>query len=437
MSTRSDCASAIRSTRAWKRSPRIAISTAPPGTLAKNAVFASTPEARLRTQPPRTPRKMATAAAAISSHQCALTSRPTTGVKSSPSAVPIMICPTARAPGGLRSLAPAKLHAAIARSGPVIQGSGILSQAKAPPTATHSTSARAGFTQLSRAGLTCPWSLADAEPAEDLAEQVVRGEFAGDRAERGVGEAQLLGKDLAAVELAARGVDMAARFFKRAQMALAREKHRLAGGGPTGRREDGGAQLFEALSGLRRDRERALRPLEARREVELVVDQDPFGLRCNRGQRRRRPASLLYHQDEIGLRELAPRALDAEPLELVCRLAQSGGIDQRERHALDLDRLAQRIARRAGDWRDDRALLAGEAVEQARFSDVGAPREHDVNAAAQKASFAALGKDFVESLSYAVQAGRRIHAMHDIHFLLGKIEHRLGERAQLDQPRSE
>src|SRR6185295_16911974 len=336
----------------------------------------------------------------------------------------MMICPTARAPGGLRSSAPAKLHAAIARSGPVIHGSGILSHANALPTAAHSTSARAGLTQLSRAGLTCPWSLADAEPAEDLAE-------------RGVGEAQLLGKDLAAVELAARGVDMAARFFKRAQMALAREKHRLAGGGPTGRREDGGAQLFEALSGLRRDRERALRPLEARREVELVVDQDPFGLRCNRGQRRRRPASLLYHQDEIGLRELAPRALDAEPLELVCRLAQSGGIDQRERHALDLDRLAQRIARRAGDWRDDRALLAGEAVEQARFSDVGAPREHDVNAAAQKASFAALGKDFVESLSYAVQAGRRIHAMHDIHFLLGKIEHRLGERAQLDQPRSE
>ena len=53
----------------------------PPGTLAKNAVFASTPEARLRTQPLRTPRKMATSAAATSSHQCALTSSPTIGVK--------------------------------------------------------------------------------------------------------------------------------------------------------------------------------------------------------------------------------------------------------------------------------------------------------------------------------------------------------------------
>ena len=128
----------------------------------------------------------------------------------------MMICPTARAPGGLRRRAPAKLHAAIARSGPVIQGSGILSQANVAPMAAHSASARAGLTQLSRAGLTCPRSLADAEAAEDLAEQVVRSEFAGDGAERGVREAQLLGEDLPALELAARGVEMGARLFKRA-----------------------------------------------------------------------------------------------------------------------------------------------------------------------------------------------------------------------------
>jgi hypothetical protein len=116
----------------------------------------------------------------------------------------------------------------------------------------------------------------------------------------------------------------------------------------------------------------------------------------------RRSARFLDDHDEIGLRELAPRALDAEPLELIDRLAQSRGIDQRERHALDLDRLAQRIARRAGDRRDDRALFAGEAVEQARLADVGTPRQHHVDAGAQKASFAALGEDFVESLSHAM-----------------------------------
>src|SRR3954453_11220486 len=99
------------------------------------------------------------------------------------------ICPSARAPRGLRSRAPAKLQAAIATSGPIIQGSGILSPANAAPTAAHSRSARAGFTQLSRAGFTCPGSLADAEAAEDLAEQVVRGEFAGDRGERALREA--------------------------------------------------------------------------------------------------------------------------------------------------------------------------------------------------------------------------------------------------------
>src|ERR1041384_8672615 len=70
-------------------------------------------------------------------------------------------------------------------------------------------------------------SLADAEAAEDLAEQVVRGEFACNGAERGVREAQFLGEDLPPVELAARNVDVAARVFERAQMALAREEPRL------------------------------------------------------------------------------------------------------------------------------------------------------------------------------------------------------------------
>src|ERR1044071_2738131 len=176
-------------------------------------------------------------------------------------------------------------------------------------------------------------------------------------------------------------------------MALAREKHRLAGRGPAGGGEDRRAQLFESLPGLRRDRERALRPREARREVDLVVDQDSFGLRRDRRQRARRGARFLHHQDEIRQRELATRALDAELLELISRLAQSRGIDQRERHALDLDRLAQRIAGRAGDRRDDRALLAGEAVKQAGLANVGAPGEYDVDAATQKASFAAPRED--------------------------------------------
>ena len=41
------------------------------------------------------------------------------------------------------------------------------------------------------------------------------------------------------------------------------------------------------------------------------------------------------------------------------------------------DRPRERVARRAGDRRDDRAARAGHSVEQRRFADVRAADEHD------------------------------------------------------------
>src|ERR1041385_2120249 len=110
------------------------------------------------------------------------------------------------------------------------------SRGAGPSSAAAASSARqtrrrpprtAGAQELDSPSCRAPPSLADAEAAEDLAEKVVRGEFACNGAERGVREAQFLGEDLPPVELAARNLDVAARVFERAQMALAREKHRL------------------------------------------------------------------------------------------------------------------------------------------------------------------------------------------------------------------
>src|SRR2546428_12356613 len=88
--------------------------------------------------------------------------------------------------------------------------------------------------------------------------------------------------------------------------------------------------------------------------------------------------------------QLVLGAFDAELLDEVRRLAQAGRVDQRERHAFDLDRLAQRIARGAGNRRDDGAFLPRQPGEQARPSPIWAARAAPAKAPAQEAGPAAF-----------------------------------------------
>ncbi len=170
--------------------------------------------------------------------------------------------------------------------------------------------------------------------------------------------------------------------------------------------------------------------LELRREVDLVVDERcaapprPSAGACAacRAPRPRAATRSACASSRCG-------ALDAEPLHLVGRIAQAGGVDQRERHAFDLDRFAQRVARRAGDRRDDRALFAGEPVEQARLPDVRPAREHDVDAASQQASLPAPPENVLQRRADRMQPRVRVGAVHFVDLLLGKIEHRLGQRS--------
>src|ERR1041385_5221193 len=90
-------------------------------------------------------------------------------------------------------------------------------------------------------------SFADAKSGEYLAQQIVGAELASDRAERLLRKAQLLGEKLPASALTVRALEVLGRRRERAQMPLAREKHRLIARCPAGGGEDGAAQLGEAL----------------------------------------------------------------------------------------------------------------------------------------------------------------------------------------------
>ena len=74
-----------------------------------------------------------------------------------------------------------------------------------------------------------------------------------------------------------------------------------------------------------------------------------------------------------------------------------------------LDGFIHRIARRAGDRRNDRAILAGQRVQQRRFADIRPPDDGDLDAARLRRSSAAssTGKSFGDVIEQRIHA----HAM--------------------------
>ena len=104
-----------------------------------------------------------------------------------------------------------------------------------------------------------------------------------------------------------------------------------------------------------------------------------------------------------------------------------------QRDALDLNRLAHRVARRPGNGRHDGQVLPGEAVEQARLADVRLAGENDVQSGAQQAALLRPLERVRERRTQPLEPTARISTVERVDLLLREVERRLDERAQLDQ----
>ena len=250
-------------------------------------------------------------------------------------------------------------------------------------------------------------------------------------------EPQLFGKKFPSRSLARRRREMGRGAIESAQMALPGEKNRFPAES-TSRppREFAGA----ALRGPRRvfadTRERIRRRRETRARDRSCCRRrsapaPPAGPATHRG-----PGSASNTAITRSARvELVSRTLHAEAFDLVARFAQPGSVDHDQRHALDQDRLAQRVARGAGNRRDDRSFLARQAVEQARLADVRVGRR--ARRGCRRAAGSPAGSWRAPRQATARACARRAAASSRCRASTsssGKVEHRFGERAQLDQP---
>ena len=174
-------------------------------------------------------------------------------------------------------------------------------------------------------------------------------------------------------------------------------------------------------------------------QVDLVPHHDTR--RCGGGTFQERHirvargvAVIDDHDHQIRVVDGACGPLDADSLHRIRGLAKAGGVVHVERNARDDDPLAHHVARRTRDVGHDRGVGAGKAVEQARLPDVRCARDHQLDAVAQHRAAMGAGQGRSDRVAQRRETRRRLGGSEEIELFIRKIDRRLDERTQLDEP---
>ena len=232
-------------------------------------------------------------------------------------------------------------------------------------------------------------SLADAEVAEDLVEEVFDGDSAGDLAEAAQRQAEVFG-----AQFGKRGGGGAAQcgggVFERLAVAGAGQERGFATVALRDAAGERGEQSVDALAGERGDLDWMLMSLSAAahltlpslrggpplspdraqrwiwQQVDLVGDEDCVGAGPSRGGACVGGVRGVEDEEaDLGFLGAAQGAAQALLLDKVVALAQARGIGEQHRIAAEVDRDFDDVAGRAGDRRGDRRLAPGDAIEEA------------------------------------------------------------------------
>ena len=146
-------------------------------------------------------------------------------------------------------------------------------------------------------------------------------------------------------------------------------------------------------------------------------------------------ARVDQHEREIGALDRRPRALDADALDRVVGVAQARGVDDGQRNAADLD-LRARPCRASCPAIGVTIAASSRASRFSRLDlpTFGRPDEHDGEALAQQRA-GSRAREHARELARAIAASlpRDVGRAQELDVLVGKVERRLGEHAQLDQ----
>ena len=284
--------------------------------------------------------------------------------------------------------------------------------------------------------------LSDAEAPEDLAQQIVGSEFPGDRSQGQLSQPQFLGEQLEPRQLLARRFEVLASVGKRLQVPLASDE-KILGGMPADDPQQFLAQQFNPFARAcgQRNLDRAVVLTAfggARYEIDLVMngeaDEMSGQLRENGALRIADAAAGINQQDDcVGTLDLAPGPFDADLLDFIVGFTQARGIDHVQWNSCKLQSAAHQVTSGSGKRRNDGQVVAGEAVEQARFADIRLAGEHDVQTSLQQSALPGTCKEPTKPLLQTFETAKGIRRFKKIDLLIRKIERCFDQCTQLDE----
>ena len=118
---------------------------------------------------------------------------------------------------------------------------------------------------------------------------------------------------------------------------------------------------------------------------------------------------------------------------MIISAAQTGGVDNVQRHTVDVDMFAQHVAGGAGDIGDDGGFAAGQGVQQARFAGIGTPGDHHGHAIAQQRALASLAQYRGKLCAHRIQLRQHMAIGEEVDFLFREVDGGLDIHAQADQ----
>ena len=150
---------------------------------------------------------------------------------------------------------------------------------------------------------------------------------------------------------------------------------------------------------------------------ERMVDDPPIAGGC--------PVmnTAIENDDREGRDASRPvRALHPFGLNGIPGVPESRRVDQCDRHSADVHAFGEHIARRAGHVRDDRAIRAGECIEQTRLSRVRCADDHHHPPFAQHAAGAPAAQKRLKIAANALEIALGVFAGDKVKSFVRKVE---------------
>ena len=147
----------------------------------------------------------------------------------------------------------------------------------------------------------------------------------------------------------------------------------------------------------------------------------------------RLPFEVVHKQHHIRAADGAPGAGDAQALYRFVAVAQTGGIDHMQWHALNLNGLPNRVPGGSSNRRDDGQLSACQGIEQRGFARIGLPGNHHLQAVAQQRALPRLALQQRNLHTQARKLPMGVGLSEEVQLFFRKIQGRLHQHAQVHQ----